>query len=180
MTNKYMKKILFFAVSIGLLSCNPAEDGFNAPSGSTVTAVPESFSYSLPATGTAGSCSTFIGLVTFQVHIPIGTQQPTIPEIDNANLQPGNNINGVILATGNIDIYRFKDGVQTFNRDLSLADPVPSGTYSFVTDDRGLYHVIWTQTECYDSNGDLVPISGGIDADIGVAHLLVTVTVSGG
>lgn len=180
MMKRKIGKILLIGFAVVLMHCNAAEDGFNAPTGSSVTTNPKSVSFTFPATG-SGCVTSSLSFVTFQIFIPIGTKQPTIPEVDSVNLQPGNEIQGVVVRGGDaITLYRFKDGVETFLPQASLVDVVPAGTFAFVTNERGLYSAAFTVTACYDSEGELITGSGAVSADIGVTQGVVSVTIAAG
>ena len=61
--------LISFTVGLAILGCNEADDGFNAPSGSTVEFVTPPFSRGGFGSSVVGDA---ISVVTLRVNVPIG------------------------------------------------------------------------------------------------------------
>jgi hypothetical protein len=135
MMKKYIQASLLLALAI-FSGCNASEESFNAPDGSIIEFTMEAVELQFAGPGEV------ILLATVRVLIPLGEGPPAsvggdiVPSTPEMEL--GNKIQGVI-SCGRCNLYVFKDGVETYLPQASLLDPVASGSFTFVSDDQGLY-----------------------------------------
>lgn len=159
MMKKYVQASLLAALAI-FSACNASEEAFNAPEGATITFNNPAVELQFAAPGEV------ILLATIKVQIPIG--------VDSVDLEPGNKIQGVI-SCGRCNLYVFKDGVETYLPQASLLDPVASGSFTFTTDEQGLYTFAFgvlspVTLGFVNADGDILGYTDLITADIRVAQ----------
>lgn len=159
---KYIQATLLVVLTILLAGCNAAEEGFNAPAGSS----PEFISGSINVTFAGGG--EILYLVSLRVNVPIGT------DVEGANEIQG------IISCAFCNLYVFKEGVETYLPQTSLIDPVAAGSFAFVTDTQGLYRFVIgvlspLNLGFVNDEGDLVAYSDAVVADIGVSQASLTI-----
>ncbi len=165
--------LISFAVVFAILGCNEADDGFNAPNGSTVEFVTPPFSRGGFGSSLVGDA---ISVVTLRVNVAIGGGINGA----GAEVEAANQVSGFIQCPG-CNLYVFKEGVTTYLPERSLIDFVASGTVIFKTDQRGIFtFVVGVRPPlaigCVDDDGNPEECSTDVVASIGVADASLTVT----
>lgn len=159
---KYFQASLLVVIGFVLAGCNAAENGFNAPVGSSVTFLTSDVDLVF------GGPGEILVLATLQVNVPVGTVE-----------QSANEIQGTITCAY-CNLYVFKEGVTTYLPQSSLLDPVAAGSFAFVTNAQGLYRFAVGVLSPADlgfinSDGDLVGYVDAVIADVGVAQTTLSI-----
>ncbi|MEZ4846593.1 MAG: hypothetical protein R2877_06535 [Bdellovibrionota bacterium] len=171
MMKKYIQVSLLSTLAI-FAGCNASEDAFNAPDGATIDFTEPSVSIQFAGPGEV------LFMSTLRVRVPIGEGPvpspngditPGAPEMEN-----GNKIQGVV-SCGRCNLYVFKDGVETYLPQISLIDPVASGSFTFTTDEQGLYTFVFgvlspASIGFVNADGDILAYTDEVRADIRVAQ----------
>lgn len=173
---KNILSVSIFVVGLIFLSCNTAEDGYNASTGSTVSFTSVAPAFTLAAEGPPNTCVTSgLANATFQVFVPIGAAAEAPGDLTQAT----NKIHGVLDASG-ATLYKYHDDIETFLPEFSLVDVVAAGAFPFVTNDRGLFTLAYTVTGCWDADGAPITGTAQIRADIGVSIGILDISITSG